>query len=350
MGGGRWDSATWNDYATRSYGSADRATLRTSKATAFTAATLDTDLDPKMAKLGMRESRDSDDNPASTAIIVMTDVTGSMGHLAKEVLVGMETVCSELYDRKPVTDPHILTGAIGDAFYDSAPLQISQFEADIRIVDQVRKLYVEGGGGGNFGESYAMAWLFAARMTSIDCWEKRGQKGFLVTVGDEPLLGAAGLASGKFHHCAYPNVAVTKEQAKAFLGIDLERDLSAEEIYDEVSQRWEVIHICVGQRIGDWEDDTVDPADRKRSVRYHYKEGVEESFGKVLGDRLLWLQDVEALPELIVSTIQVLSGHDKDAVASSWSGGTAVAVADALKGVVATTGGAASGGGAVQRI
>lgn len=319
MGSGRWDSNTWTDYATKSYGSADRGTLRNSSATDFKARTLSDDLNPAKAKNGIRESRDGADNPLSTAIILASDVTGSMGRLAKEVLTGMDKVCTELYDRKPVTDPHILTGAIGDAFCDRAPLQVSQFEADIRIVDQTRALWVEGGGGGNFGESYAMVWLFAAMCTSTDCWEKRGKKGFLFTVGDEPCLGAKGLQDmGKGN-----GIAVTKEQAKRFLNLDIERDLSAEEIYDMASQKWEIVHICVNRG---------------------FEEGVYASFGQILGDRLLWLQDVAVLPELVVSTIQVIAGHDKDAVAKSWSGDTSIAIAGAIKDLVPVGEDGSSGG------
>lgn len=37
-------------------------------------------------------------------------------------------------------------------------------------------------------ESYLLAWYFAAMHTVTDAWEKRKQKGFLFTVGDEPCL------------------------------------------------------------------------------------------------------------------------------------------------------------------
>jgi hypothetical protein len=331
MGGGRWDSSTWADYSTRAYGSADRDTLRKSAAVSSSfSRKLDPDLDP--SKLGgpldMRESRDSDDNPNSTAIMLFTDVTGSMGHLAQEILSAMDIVCSQLYDRKPVTDPHILTGAIGDAYCDTTPLQVTQFEADIRIAAQTRKLYIEHGGGGNFGESYGMAWLFGAEKTAIDCFEKRGKKGFLFTVGDEPCLGAEGLKT--LDGWCGTEFAVTREQAKEFLNLDLateKKGLTAEEIYAMVTRQWEVIHICVNK---------------------NYEEGVMASFGSILGDRLLWLQDSKLLPELVVSSIQVIAGHDKDAVASSWGDADAnKKIASAIKDLVPVQDNGADAGGVV---
>ena len=329
MGGGRWDSSTWADYSTLNYGSADRSTLRSSASvkSAFSRK-LEEDMDPVKMKAGMRESRDSDDNPQSTAIMLFTDVTGSMGHLSQEILSAMDTVCTELYARKPVTDPHILTGAIGDAFYDNAPIQVSQFEADIRIAEQTRKLYIEGGGGGNYGESYGLAWLFGAEKTSIDCFEKRGKKGFLFTVGDEPLLGAEGLAKAG-HHVHSP-WAVTKDQAKEFLDLNLEKDLTAEEIFAMAARQWEIIHICVSPESSP------------------YRAGVMASFGEILGDRLLFLQDSAVLPELIVSSIQVIAGADKSKVAGSWDDDDAKKkIASAIKDLVPTDGADADSGAVV---
>lgn len=317
MGGGRWDSKAWTDYSTTAYGSSDRATLRSrSTSTMFTARGLDASLDPSKVKdsvTGTREARDSADNPLSTPIIIGSDVTGSMGMLAQEVLTGMETVCTELYSRKPVTDPQILTAAIGDVFCDSAPLQVTQFEADIRIVDSTRKLFIERGGGANNGESYAAVWLFAAMQTSTDAWEKRGEKGFLFTIGDEPLLGSVNLPANP--------VAITPDQAKRFMGLDIQAPMSAEDCYALAAQRWEIFHICVNRR---------------------FAADVEKSFGKLLGDRLIWLQATEHLPEVIVSAIQLAKGESLDKVAGSWSGGTAVAVTEALKGVAVAP---ADGGG-----
>ena len=62
-------------------------------------------------------------------------------------------------------------------------------ESSAELLDKwLTKVYLEGGGGGNAGESYNLAHLIAARHTTIDCWEKRRQKGFLITIGDEPCL------------------------------------------------------------------------------------------------------------------------------------------------------------------
>src|SRR5262249_27189007 len=144
----------------------------------FGARRLDPNFDP--ARIRTRESRDSADNPQSTPIILASDVTGSMGFIAHELMQnGLNTLATEIYERRPVTDPHVMVMAVGDARVDAAPLQVTQFEADIRIADQVRRLWLEGGGGGNGGESYSAAHAFAGLRTDVDCMRQRGKKGYL---------------------------------------------------------------------------------------------------------------------------------------------------------------------------
>jgi len=137
----------------------------------------------------LRESRDSAEHPNSVAIILALDVTGSMGsiphHLVKE---GLPKIMGRII-QSGTADPQLLFLAVGDHECDSSPLQVGQFESSDELLDKwLTDVYLEGGGGGNAGESYLLAWYFAGFHTSIDCFEKRKQKGFLFTIGDEPTL------------------------------------------------------------------------------------------------------------------------------------------------------------------
>jgi hypothetical protein len=76
-------------------------------------------------------------------------------------------------------------GAIGDATCDRAPLQVGQFESDNRMDDDLSRILLEGGGGGQKTESYELAMYFMARHTAADCYEKRGKRGYLFIIGDE---------------------------------------------------------------------------------------------------------------------------------------------------------------------
>jgi hypothetical protein len=146
----------------------------------------------------VREARDSAEHPNSVAIILALDVTGSMGsiphHLVKE---GLPKIMGRII-QSGTPDPQLLFLAVGDHECDNSPLQVGQFESNDELLDKwLTDVYLEGGGGGNAGESYLLAWYFAGFHTAIDCFEKREQKGFLFTIGDEPTLPAVSAAALK---------------------------------------------------------------------------------------------------------------------------------------------------------
>ena len=297
MGAGRWDSRSWAD--TRSdYTRAAKPTVDH----IYTSRAIDPALDPK--GITLRESRDSDANPNSTALIVGLDVTGSMSRvldaMARE---GLGTLVGEIYGRQPIADPHIMIMGIGDFEYDDAPLQVTQFEAENQpLVSQMESLYLERGGGGNSYESYAATWLFAATKTSIDCFEKRGKRGYLFTVGDEqptPLLRA--------------------KHIEQFLGVSSDRDMDGADLLHQVQATYNVFHVLVEEG---------DHASR-------YPEQTRSAWADLVGQNLLPLSDHTKLAEVVVSAIQVAEGRDRDDVANSWSGDTSVVVADAIRNVPA---------------
>lgn len=289
MGTGSWNSSAW-----KSYKQSKGVTAQSTVQDIYKSRYMQDSLNPSGIKF--RESCDSNDHPNSTAVIVGLDVTGSMGYLAEEIAKeALNTFITEMYDKKPITDPHLMFMAIGDAFCDKAPLQVTQFEADIRIAEQLTDIYFEGRGGGNGGESYLMAWYFAARHTKIDCFEKHGRKGFLFTIGDE---------------CNHKKL--TKAQIKQFFGDDVERDLTADELLREVSRQYEVFHLVVGNYD-------------------HY--GSLQNWKKTLGERVLEVTDYTKIPEILESTMEVIGGKDVDVVAGQWNGDTSVVVKTAISGL-----------------
>lgn len=183
-----------------------------------------TDLDPY--GITVRESRDSDEHPTSLAISVLFDVTGSM----RGVPVTLQTKLPELFGlllRKGYVDhPQILFGAIGDATCDRVPLQVGQFESDNRMDDQLGNILLEGGGGGQKTESYELALYFMARHTEMDCFEKRGKKGYLFIIGDE-----------------MPYNRVKRREVEAVIGDKLGEDIPIASIVAELQRKFEVYYI-----------------------------------------------------------------------------------------------------------
>ena len=244
----------------------------------------------------VRESCDSMDNPASTAIIIGLDVTGSMGYLSEEIAKNaLNRTMLEIYEKNPVTNPHIMFQAIGDSKSDSAPLQVTQFEADIRIAEQLLDVYFEGRGGGNGGESYLLSWYFADKHTKIDCYEKRKEKGFLFTIGDE---------------CCHRDLL--PEEIMRVFG-DKEPGYTAEQLYKMASEKYEIFHIVM------------------KAGSYKYQKSGEH-WKKLIGNRAIELapDDLDVLPELFVGLMQRVKGMSVEEIVAQWNGKASEVVKDIL--------------------
>jgi len=222
-----------------------------------------------MLNVGVRESRDTEEHKHTTPIIIAFDVTGSMSSRPKEMI---ETQFPKLMDKLlqlNVKDPQLLFLAIGDHECDDYPLQAGQFESDTeKILDSIQNFYLEKGGGGNDGESYLLAWIMAGFHTDTDSFYKRGRKGFLFTLGDEPCLKE-----------------VPGEDLEQFLGYQKgAKKITASEALEKAQEQYEVFHIHV--------------TDASYSLRE-----VEKGWRNLVGDHLLSAKSGE-IANVIAETIK----------------------------------------------
>lgn len=229
MGCGSWTSDSFKTYSKSVGRSVSRDGVIDSSYSnqeMFKARMLDPALDPKNV---IRECCDSNDHPNTLPVILALDVTGSMGNAAVEVAKKLNVIMTKLYSK--VTDVEFMVMGIGDLAYDKYPIQASQFEADVRIAEQLDKIYFEFGGGGNYYESYTAAWYFGSRHTKLDCLD-RGKKGIIITMGDEelnPYLPLNGMKSG----------------LQKVTGDDLQADIETKDLYEETSKKFNLYHLNV---------------------------------------------------------------------------------------------------------
>ncbi|GAA2395857.1 hypothetical protein [Dactylosporangium salmoneum] len=268
MGSGSW--------STDVYDAADRY-RRTTGTSAFAysdsgASTVHKALDPK--GVGLRESRDSDEHPESVAIAVLFDVTGSMGSVPRVLQQKLPKLLGLLLRKGYAQDPQILFGAIGDATCDRAPLQIGQFESDNRLDEDLGRFLLEGGGGGQMTESYELAMYFMARHTSLDCYEKRGRRGYLFIIGDEH---------------AYPRVKPAEVQK--VIGDRLGEAIGLRAIVYEVRRTWDTYYIL--------------PA----GSSYAGNTTILDFWRDLLGQNVIALDDLDAVCETIALTVGL--GEDR---------------------------------------
>jgi hypothetical protein len=172
--------------------------------------------------------------------------------------------------------------------YDRAPLQVTQFEADIRIARNWKK------SGWKKAAAAIPASPTPCRGTSRRCTPRStvsrsaARKGYLFTVGDEepppicrprpsPALSATGRSAISDSH----------------------------ELLTMVSRMYHVFHVIV----------------EEGSHARHDPHGVRSRWTDCSGQRVIGLSDHTKLAEVIVSAIEVNEGRDRDRVAKSWSSG-----------------------------
>ena len=177
-----------------------------------------------------------------------------------------------------VEDVEFMVMGIGDLYCDDAPIQASQFESDIRIAEQLDKIYFEGGGGGNGYESYTAAWYFGLYNCELDCW-KRGKKGTIITIGDEPL-----------------NPYLQRTALKRTLGNIGDYDpIDTEDLYKAVIEKYNVYHIAL---------------DDMSTMYSCYKHRIEKSWVPVIGEDHLYVSTLDGLPNIIAEIVKRSNSDD----------------------------------------
>ena len=289
MGGGAWTATTatnfitskYADFGVRSFSDLDK--LATTQI--YDVCGLDPALNPKGV---IRECRDSEEHPNTFPIILALDVTGSMGLATKRCASKLNDIMTELYGK--VKDVEFMMMGIGDLAYDRAPIQVTQFESDVRILDQTTKIWFERGGGGNSYESYTAAWYFGLNRTELDCW-KRGKKGLIITMGDEPL------------NPYLPGKELDRTldgQVNANL-----RNVDTNELYEKVSKRFDIFHIAITDQESSYE---------------RYSRMIRDSWGKLLGQRCLYTKSDE-LPKVIGQIVDECVQSESPVVTGNNDGG-----------------------------
>ena len=267
MGSGSFTTTSFKAYSTSRGRTVDAKGMVTSDSLQdfYTQTKIHKDLKPYKV---VRECCDSEEHPNTIPVIIGLDVTGSMGRACIKTAQSLNTIITSLYDK--FNDIEFMIMGIGDLAYDSAPIQASQFESDVRIAEHLDKVYMEHGGGGNGFESYTAAWYFGLHHTKLDCW-KRGKKGIIITMGDEPL-----------------NPYLPKYPLEKITGDNLEADVETKDLYELTKEKFDIYHIA----IDDFDD-----------CYQIYKSRVDKTFKDVLKENYK-ISTLDELPSTIVKCIE----------------------------------------------
>ena len=257
MGCGSWNSKDYVNYS-KSVGRRLTATGDIVSGSTAQETFKNRSLSDKLNPLNViRECCDSSEHPCTIPVILALDVTGSMGSASVRVAEKLNTIMTSLYN--DVADVQFMIMGIGDLASDKAPIQVSQFESDIRIAEQLDEVYFEGNGGSNGYESYTAVWYFGLYHTALDCW-RRGKKGIIITMGDEPL-----------------NPYLPKERLSNVTGDNVQCDINTKDIFPQVQEKFDVYHLTISDRStayvrrGKFYAESVDKSYRAYLDENHYK-------------------------------------------------------------------------------
>ena len=249
MGSGSFNLKSYASYSVANHKVYNHSTGRIDSGQEFKSIKIDQSLDPK--NFNIRECCNNEEHPNTIPVILGLDVTGSMGDACMETANALGVIITNLYEK--YKDIEFCIMGIGDLAYDDAPIQMSQFESDVRIAEALDKLYMEYGGGGNGYESYTAAWYMGLYHTKLDCWEQ-SRKGIIITMGDEPLNPY--LPIRKLRNCIGDNIVG-------------ESNIETKDLYNKVSEKFDIFHIAVNGR----------------NCYQDYKDRIRKTFGEFLGGR-----------------------------------------------------------------
>ncbi|OGZ10547.1 MAG: hypothetical protein A3D65_01800 [Candidatus Lloydbacteria bacterium RIFCSPHIGHO2_02_FULL_50_13] len=156
---------------------------------------------------------------STNPLVVVTDETGSMGEWPAVIFSKLPYFEHEakvyLGD-----DMEISFAAIGDAHTGSEKywLQVRPFAKQKAIATEIKKLVIEGQGGGQVSETYEMAALYYARKAKMP----KAIKPIIIFIGDEK-----------------PYNMISKEHAK-MIGIASEERIATADVFEELKRKFSV--------------------------------------------------------------------------------------------------------------
>lgn len=158
---------------------------------------------------------------SESPLVIACDVTGSMGEWPATIFSKLPYLDLEgkEYLGKGM---EISFAAIGDAYCDSYPLQVREFVSGKNLEKELKKLVIEGGGGGQVTETYELGALYYARNVKMP----KAINPLFIFIGDEK-----------------PYPFVTKDHAKDWTYNPIEKQLSCQTIFNELKSKYSVYMI-----------------------------------------------------------------------------------------------------------
>jgi hypothetical protein len=170
MGGGSYDRDVGSSGSSYGFDSGKTSTPAAKKA--MGKSSMDKDTSPYQRKIVSN---------TESPIVIVEDVTGSNKEFSAIFYDKAPMFHGQIEQKKYLTDFDISFSAVGDATSDRAPLQVNDFDKGTALDDKLKKIYLEGNGGGQTRESYELAAYYFANY----CDMPKAKNPFIFFIGDE---------------------------------------------------------------------------------------------------------------------------------------------------------------------
>lgn len=253
-------------------------------------------LNPRQLKNGQRECCFAAGFTCATPILVSIDGTGSMGQVPYQIQAGLPALLDLLTEQGVTDHPNVAFTCHDDedAVPPDAAFQISQFETGaVELLASLNELVIPHNGGGNGGESYHLSVYAAANKVRLECFERDGEKGWLIIIGDEPPV------IGRRDPARY---GTTPAVAKAVFGDVIEAEVPMLESLKKAAERWNIYCIRPGHT-----NHGKDPAVRQAWRNMFAAAGLDT-------ENVIDIEETEQIVPTIALTIGAGLGGDRDAM------------------------------------
>ena len=229
--------------------------------------------DPSTSPLN-RTIKSSKESP----IVIILDVTGSNIEFARIVYDKAPMLFGQIEQQGYLKDFDICFVATGDATCDGAPLQVCDFQSGIALDEQLKKLFLEGYGGGQRTETYELAAHFFNRC----CEMPNAKTPMLFIIGDE---------------APYP--CLEPQMAEDIMGKSTGETLETKTIFAEMFKKFKGnAFFLQNPYCGDRKDTRSTNEIRKEWISY---------MGSVNSEKIIPIHEEKSVVDVILGTIAMVS-------------------------------------------
>lgn len=214
-------------------------------------------------------------------IVVNLDVTGSNIEFARIVYDKAPMFYGQIEQQGYLKDFDICFSATGDATCDSSPLQVCDFKKGIELDKELKKIYLESGGGGQLTETYELSAYYLANK----CEMPNAKTPFAFFIVDEA-----------------PYSSLDRDIVKEIIGDSLSEDISSKKVFQNLFNKF-------NGNVFIFENNYQGSGNINSSQTKSINKKWLETVGKQYESHIIPVVEEKSIVDLMLGTIALASGN-----------------------------------------